>query len=207
MSGVEAAGIALAVVPLIVSAIKSYKIAFHPIVVLCRYRKEFRDFKARLTVQKQLFENHCHVLLSKVHAEENLKDFASEGPRRTLESSTQVEQETEAKLALYLGNQYDACVSLISLIEDALLALQKHDLKDVYSEGFDEAHIQVSTLFSLPFPSYPCDGECLLSKSYLRLEPLPFGKGGAARNPSKTQVLFLEAATPRSCCWTGKAER
>ena len=63
MSGFEVAGLALAVLPLLVSAAEHYDDCIRPIL---RYRKIVKDiqlFQRRLEVQQALFKNQCRIVL------------------------------------------------------------------------------------------------------------------------------------------------
>src|SRR6266511_3978537 len=63
MSGVEVAGLVFGVLPLIVSAVGNYEAAFRPFLTYSRHCKELRDFRTDFATQKQLFQNHCLILL------------------------------------------------------------------------------------------------------------------------------------------------
>lgn len=57
MDPLSAAGLALAIVPLLISAFENYEITFQPSVTYRRHVKEVERFRARLEGQRAIFLN------------------------------------------------------------------------------------------------------------------------------------------------------
>ena len=136
MSGVEVAGFVLAVLPLVISAFEDYEATFRPFVTYCRYAKELRNFRAGLGTQKQLFQNHCIILLSKIDAEGLLDDRLDLNTRWKSDDVTEADVALQKKLAAYLGSNHDTCITLIQSIEQTLFSIQEEtkNLKEITSE-------------------------------------------------------------------------
>ena len=66
MSGVEAAGLALAILPLILSAAKGYDNVLGPFIRYKRFAKEAKRYSKELDVQRTIFRNECRNLLEEV---------------------------------------------------------------------------------------------------------------------------------------------
>lgn len=110
-----AAGLALAVIPLIISALENYEYTFQPIIIFSkRYRKEVEKFQKALKVQKVNFANECTFLLHSVtsnRAHSMIDD---------LEHPLWRDSDLESRLRERLSDSYDGCVSSLSLINDIL---------------------------------------------------------------------------------------
>ena len=62
-----AAGLALAVAPLIISALENYQNVFEPFIIFRKkYKDEVQRFQEILHVQKQNFDNECGFLLDDI---------------------------------------------------------------------------------------------------------------------------------------------
>ena len=143
MSGIEVAGLVLAVLPLIISAVEDYEVTFQPFVTYCRYAKELRSLRANLGTQKQLFRNHCIILLSRIEAERLLEDHSDLNQRWKSNDVNAAEIALEKRLAAYLGSNYDACLCLIKTIEETLHEIQEE------TRGLNEITSEVSLNCSL----------------------------------------------------------
>ncbi|TAQ84987.1 hypothetical protein B7494_g6697 [Chlorociboria aeruginascens] len=115
MDPVTAAGIALAVIPLIISAVENYEVTFQPFVTYCRYVKEIERFTARLDAQRAIFRNECQLLFLAVSNGQNLNDVLnnSNHPIRN-------DREISRRLQDLLGSSYTTCVKILTLIKDTL---------------------------------------------------------------------------------------
>lgn len=114
-----AAGLALAVIPLIVSALENYEYTFQPIIIFSKqYRKEVEKLQKALKIQKVNFANECALLLHSVTGNRgNLMIDDLEDP---LWRDSEV---LESRLRDRLSDSYDGCVSSLSLINDILLEI------------------------------------------------------------------------------------
>ena len=60
----EAAGLALAILPLLVSALENYEACLQPIKTFIRFTSQAQDFQRHLKVQGAIFQNQCRILLA-----------------------------------------------------------------------------------------------------------------------------------------------
>jgi hypothetical protein len=113
MDPATAAGLALGVIPLLISAVENYEITFQPFVTYRHHIREIRKFATRLDTQRAIFHNECQVLLSAVG--QNLADVLEnrQHPARN-------DAELSSRLESLLGNSCDICVSTVNLIIDTL---------------------------------------------------------------------------------------
>ena len=109
------AGLTLAVIPLIVSALENYEHTFQPIIIFSkRYRKEVEKFQKALKVQKVNFANECTFLLHSVTSNQGnlmIEDF---------EHPLWQDGDLERRLKSRLSDSYYGCVSSLALINDVL---------------------------------------------------------------------------------------
>ncbi|MCJ1426288.1 hypothetical protein MMC29_004191 [Sticta canariensis] len=120
------AEVALAVLPLVISAIEHYKDCFRPLIRYRKFTSELDRFQQRLKIQKAIFRNQCRILLENaVH-----QDVASQ----MLEEHSHFlwcDAQTEELLVKQLGSSREACVAVIELIDERLRGIEKE------SRGFE----------------------------------------------------------------------
>ncbi|KAH0538686.1 hypothetical protein FGG08_004761 [Glutinoglossum americanum] len=127
MSGAETvAGLALALLPLVVSALENYEITFEPFVRYRKFAPELERFEKRLKAQKTIFRNECRLLLSSLT---DLHEVDQMLEQRSLHPSWR-DEDMNKRLLGHLGYSADACVSMMDLIEEILGRLNKE------SQGF-----------------------------------------------------------------------
>lgn len=138
MSGIEVAGIALAILPLLVATAEHYDDCLLP---LARYRKfasEVSRFQDQLKIQKILFRNQCRILLEFVVGRDDVAPILAV-PRNSLPSNSDI----EIRLAEQLGELKEACTTIISRIDERLLDIEKE------SQDLEVAVNQDQTVTSL----------------------------------------------------------
>lgn len=119
MSGFEAAGLALAILPLVVSAAKRYDSALSPFLRYKRFAKEAKIYSKELEIQRTIFRNECRNLLEKVidhDAATSMLDLLSQEPWS--------DGHLDAQLVQQLGESWEACAAIIELIEEQLLVVE-----------------------------------------------------------------------------------
>ena len=115
-----AAGLALAVIPLIITALENYEYTFQPIIIFSKqYRKEIEKFQKALKVQKVTFANECAFLLHSVTS--NRGNVMIDDLGHPLWQDGNLEN----RLRNRLSDSYDGCVSSLSLINDILREILK----------------------------------------------------------------------------------
>lgn len=78
-SGVEAVGLALALLPLVVNQLDNYAHGIEQIKVLSRYQRTLEDFALQLGTQHRIFQNSLqHVLDEVVDDDNQLRDLISD---------------------------------------------------------------------------------------------------------------------------------
>ena len=118
MSGIEIAGLALGVLPLLISAAQHYDDCLRPLTRYKNFAKEADRFQDWLAIQKVIFRNQCRILLEEV-IEHDIASSMLDGPPGTnhpLWSDT----ELEGQFAQLLGDSKDACITTVRIIEERL---------------------------------------------------------------------------------------
>lgn len=116
----EAVGVALAVLPLIISALENYEYTFQPVLIFShRHRREIERFQHILKAQKADFANECCFLLHGVTA--NSGNAMIDNLRHPLWK----DKDLETQLKELLETNYDACISALSLINTLLTDILK----------------------------------------------------------------------------------
>lgn len=126
MDPVTASGIALAVLPLIVTVFKEYKAAIQPFRRLKDSRKQAWQFGALLRTQQTVFKNACGLLLRSVT--ENWTVMLGDPSHPFWQDS-----ELDRKLRACLRDSLESCIDMIQLIKGVLDEIRK----ETY-EGFRE---------------------------------------------------------------------
>lgn len=120
MSGIEVAGVALGILPLLIATAEHYDDCFHP---LARYRKfasEVSRFQQQLNIQKIIFRNQCRILLEFVIGRDDVARILA-APRNSSPSNSDI----EIRLAEQLGESKEACGTIIRLIDERLREIEK----------------------------------------------------------------------------------
>ncbi|MCJ1248659.1 hypothetical protein MMC30_005877 [Trapelia coarctata] len=112
----EAAGLTLAVIPLLISAVENYEVLFRPFVTYSRYAKEAERFASQLKAQKTAFRNECHLLLSSVCDQPQEVDTMLLVSNHPLHSDMEIDR----RIRELLDSSYDTCMSTLKLIHDTL---------------------------------------------------------------------------------------
>jgi hypothetical protein len=125
------AGLALAVVPLLISAFENYETTFQPFVTYCRHVREVERFLARLGIQRTIFLNECELLFMAVSNGPSLSEVLKDPdhPSRT-------DEQISRRLKDLLGSSYNACVSTLQLINDTLnkITLETKDFQHLLED-------------------------------------------------------------------------
>ncbi len=115
MDPATAAGLALAIVPLMMSALENYEYTFQPIIIFShRYKREIERFQHALRVQRTVFANECRFLLHTVTLNRG-KIMVDD-----LGHALWQDEDLETRLRAQLSDCYEACVSALSLINTLL---------------------------------------------------------------------------------------
>ena len=120
MSGVEAAaGLALAVLPLMISAADHYERCLRPFVRYRNFTKEADFFCWSFSVQKQIFKNQCLILLEEIIEHDAASIVLSGAGQPSLTDGN-----LEEKLDGLLGESKESCVATIERIRAKLFDIE-----------------------------------------------------------------------------------
>ncbi len=132
-----AAGLSLAVIPLLISAFENYEITFQPFVTYCRYAKEVERFLAKLGTQRTIFLNECELLFLAVSTGPSLAEVF-----RDPNHPSRNDEEISRRLQDLLGSSYSTCVSTLHIINDTLnkISLETKDFRDLLEDKVCSQH-------------------------------------------------------------------
>ena len=123
------AGLALGVLPLLISAAEHYDDCLRPFVRYKNFAREADRFRQLLSIQKTIFRNHCRILLEEI-TEHDVASGMLSGPSGPSHPSCS-DVELEEQLSKLLGDSRGACITTIEMIEEKL--------RDIDSESRDLA--------------------------------------------------------------------
>ena len=119
MSGVETiAGLALGVLPLLISAAEHYEDCLRPFIRYKHFAKEADRFLDSLGIQKVIFRNQCRILLEEI-IEHDVASSVLDG-RSGPNHPSWSDVELEEQLTQLLGESRGACITTIGVIQDRL---------------------------------------------------------------------------------------
>ena len=115
MSGLEFAGLALAILPLVLSTIKSYDDVLSPFIRYKNYAREAKVYSKELSIQRTIFRNGCRNLL-----EEVVDHDAASIMLNSLTRESWYNNQLDAQLSQQLGDSMNACINILELVETQL---------------------------------------------------------------------------------------
>ena len=120
LAAMEAAGLILGVLPLVVSTIEHYDF-FAPFICHCAFMRELQNFRRKLDARKLLFRNECRLLLEVLVQEELIEEMFREGSTHP----SWTDMDLNERVRLYLGESHEACVDMMAAIEDCIDQLRQ----------------------------------------------------------------------------------
>jgi hypothetical protein len=119
VTGLEAAGLVLAILPLLISGLDYYREGLIPIRDWLRYRSEIKSLIRNLNVEQVRFRIICEKLLSGIVPEEELADLLEcpGGPAWH-------DEHVEKKLKERLRESFTVYLATVADMEDLLQALR-----------------------------------------------------------------------------------
>lgn len=121
MSGIEVTGLALAILPLLVSAAEHYGDCMKPILRYRKIVKEIQLFRRKLEVQKAIFKNQCRMVLEGAIEHDAAVRMLAVGSDDPLWRSNDLEMQLDEQL----GNSKGPCVTSIELISEKLQEIER----------------------------------------------------------------------------------
>ena len=114
MSGAEA-GLALGVLPILISAAEHYSDCLRPFTRYKHFSKQANQFQNQLGIQKVLFRNQCRLLLEDI-IDHDVASSMLDAVKHPSWSDIALEE----RLVQLLGESRSACISIIETIEERL---------------------------------------------------------------------------------------
>ncbi|PGH13361.1 hypothetical protein AJ80_06355 [Polytolypa hystricis UAMH7299] len=118
MSGIETAGLVLAVMPLIISAIENYESVIEPARAFLKWRGQLSDAIRELYLGRTTYDQTIRLLLMSIINQEDL-DQMMDDPT----SEHWKDNELAANLRLKLKKSYDPCMLTIKEIEGIMITI------------------------------------------------------------------------------------
>lgn len=121
MSGIEAAGLALAVIPLVIKQVDSYALGIEKIKVLRRYKREFKGYSVGLETQHQFLLNTLEHALEGVVDDEYEISKLINNPRGDGWADLALQHRLRSKL----GRNHDVFVKNMTALAEMLDRLSR----------------------------------------------------------------------------------
>ena len=113
----EVVGIALGILPLLISAVEHYEHCLRPVKYFCDFTSQAKQFRKRFDTQRTIFRNQCCLLLQDVVEQE-----AAQSMLLDQKHPFWSDDEIIAQLGKQLESSHDSCVAII---EDVVVVLLK----------------------------------------------------------------------------------
>ena len=148
----EAAGLALAVLPLLISAAEHYEDCLRPLRRFLHFASEVDRFQRKLQIQKTIFRNQCRILLEGVVDHDVAVRMLLDG-----EHPCWRDPDVEECISNQLEASKDACLSIIDDIRFVLENLENWSLNlsetiqedgKVNSERFQGFSVRAHEMYS-----------------------------------------------------------
>jgi len=128
MSGIEIAGLVLAVIPLFISAIEHYEDGLKPLRAFAYYREELAQYRMKLTTEYGLYYNALEELLVDVVPEDQLHDMIAQGYGSHWKNAA-----LEGKLKTRLGSVYNTYFLVMQQMQHVMARIAS--LLDIQRQG------------------------------------------------------------------------
>ena len=120
MTGVEAVGFVLGVLPLMISAAEHYEDVFRPFKRYRRFAAELDQYQQQLGTQKTIFRNECRLLLATLTNRLTAKEMLRECKHASWE-----DPDLDKKFSIQLADSGAACKNIINLIHGKLKEVEE----------------------------------------------------------------------------------
>lgn len=115
MSGIEIAGLAFGVLPILIEVVKSYSSITKKVRTLRHYSKEVKSISERLRVYNGIFLNEIRLLLRLIETEEEVESML-EGA----DDDRWTSEHLNDKLRTVLRDSFDICRGIIEETKDSI---------------------------------------------------------------------------------------
>jgi hypothetical protein len=118
MSGLEIAGLAFGILPILIELVKSYSTISRKVHTLRHYSKEVRSISEQLKIHNGIFLNEVRLLLRSIEDEKEVESMLNEANDRRWNG-----RKLNDKIAVVLGQSFDLCRSIIESTKDIIDAM------------------------------------------------------------------------------------
>ncbi|KAL9106671.1 MAG: hypothetical protein Q9227_008323 [Pyrenula ochraceoflavens] len=115
----EAAGVALAVLPLLISAIEDFGKIRQIFRRFRKYGDELNDFQSEIKVQRTIFREECRLLLAQVVGDEDASEMLIDPSHNSWN-----DEKLDTDMSTYLGSSGDACMENIRMLQKRLRSIE-----------------------------------------------------------------------------------
>ena len=134
MSGIEAAGLALAILPLFISTIEHYDDILRPLSRYKNFTSKVQRFIDELETERTIYRTECQLLLATVAGNKTALDMLRDHRHTSWNNAV-----IRTRLVGQLGDLGATCGALISRINDKLLEIGKKS--DIYGGLINQAEV------------------------------------------------------------------
>jgi hypothetical protein len=120
MSGVEALGLVLGIVPLMISAAEHYEDVFRPFKRYRRFAPELDIYRQLLGAQKTIFRNECRLLLASLTGGQRASEMLKQKSHASWSDSI-----LDERLSEQLGDSAEACLDVIGIMKAKLAVVEE----------------------------------------------------------------------------------
>lgn len=146
MSGLEIAGLSLAVLPVLMLAVQQYNKSLSPFNRYKRFAKEARSYFTELNVQRIIFRSQCRSLLKEIVDHDTTSSML-----KSLTQTAWTNRRLDEKLVQHLEKSLKACTTIIELIEQRLQDISKESesLKSIVEQKKKASFLPIILIFRL----------------------------------------------------------
>ena len=148
MSGIEAAGLVLGAIPLLISAAEHYREGFEPLKEFWKFETEFQSFIEELEVQDKIFSNNIEKLIQPYVSDREMHTIIND--RNYMAMNPQLERNVQERLA----DSYKVYMSVVKKVNAIVTALQDQlgiqggKIKWIDHDGWDKQLKKMRIAFS-----------------------------------------------------------
>jgi hypothetical protein len=152
MSGLEIAGLAFGILPVLIEVIKSYSTISRKIHTLRHYSKEVRSISEQLKIHNGIFLNEIRLLLRSIEDEKEVESMLNEADDRRWK-----DRNLNDKIAAVLGESFDLCRGIIGSTKDIIDAMGDDMARfdEIIKQRTKVSELEIEELQLIAFSSPP----------------------------------------------------
>lgn len=145
MSGIEIAGLALGVLPILIEVVKCYSTVSKKVHTLRYYSTEIESISKQLKVHKGIFLNEVRLLLRSIEDEEEVESMLADASDQRWTS-----KRLNDKLSAVLQGSFEICRSIVEETKDIIEAMKEEMSQfDVLLEQRSKVSVSARALHGL----------------------------------------------------------